>query len=182
MSSGFKIYGVFAAIIIVLTLLQACTSENLPAPSCRVNANYVSNQQGPGACIVRLNHKLLVTQLHSGQYDLPISDSISDRSAQCSAHYEMWQQTGLNIEVEKVVGIQKNGTWLFACRLESGFDGTEAPFDPPPWSQHQIDKVAFIEPFTIELDSWHRPDQFIVVRDGFVASGQYQEEQAKRAQ
>jgi hypothetical protein len=89
----------------------------------------------------------------------------------------MWRQTGLNIEVEKVVGIQANGTWLFACKLEAGFDGSEPPFDPPPWAQSDIKKLEFVEPFTLEVNDWHRPDQFIVVRDGFVAQGQYQQGQ-----
>lgn len=175
MHSGYKICLLFATAIFV----QSCSNEEIPAPSCRVNANFVSNQQGQGACIIRLNHKLLATKLDSGLYDLPISDSLSDRSAQCSAHFEMWQQTGLNIEVEKVLGIQENGTWLFGCKLESGFDGTEDPFAPPHWAASHIESIEFIEPFSIEINNWNRPEQFIVVRDGFVAQGRYQQAKAK---
>lgn len=172
MNSGFKI----CLIVASTTIIQACTNESLPEPSCRVNANYMSNQQGQGACIVRLNNRLLATKRSSGLYNLPISESISNKSAQCSAHYEMWRQTGLNIEVEKVVGIQANGTWLFGCKLEAGFDGTEPPFPPPPWVESEIEQLEFVEPFKLELDNWHHPDQFIVVRDGFVAQGHYQQE------
>ena len=106
-------------LFIIVVFLQSCMRSEIASPSCRVNAKYASNQQGSGACIIRMNDKLLATQLNSGLYDLPTSDSISSNlapsSAQCSAHQELWKQTGLNVEVEKVVGIQKDGTWLFSC-------------------------------------------------------------------
>lgn len=174
MKAGMKVCFICVTTALIM-LIQACSKQSLPEPSCRVNANYVSNQQGQGACIIRLNNKLLAIKRASGLYDLPISESISEKSAQCSAHYEMWKQTGLNIEVEKVVGIQANGTWLFGCKLEAGFDGSEPPFGPPPWVGSDIKQIEFVEPFTLEINQWHRPDQFIVVRDGFVAQGNYQQ-------
>lgn len=168
--SGFKISFIF---LFILSLL-ACTQEPLPEPSCRVNAKYVSNHQGPGACVVRMNDLLLALKLNNGSYDLPISDSISSQSAQCSAHNEIWQQTGLNIEVEKPLGIQENGTWLFGCKLEAGFDGTEPPFAPTPWANKNIEHIEFVDPFTLDIYNWRNPDQFIVVRDAYVAQGNYQ--------
>ena len=170
------IYG-HKLIIILLLLLgaSACTDSELAAPSCRVNANEISSHQGPAACIIVLSNKLLVLELQSGLYDLAIGDinntSISHtamRSAQCVAHEAMWQQTGFNVEVQGVLGAQIDGTWLFACISNSGYDGTEDPFYAPNWSNKKIKSLAFVDPFEIELQNWARRDHFNVVRDAYM--------------
>lgn len=169
-ASGFKISCFFTLIIVI----SACSKEPLPGPSCRVNANYMSSHQGQGACIVRIGKHLLSLKLHNDVYNLPVSDIIPDQSAQCSAHHEMWLQTGLNVEVENVLGIQQNGTWLFGCKLDAGFDGTESAFSPAPWSKSSVKHISFIDPFSLDMHDWENVDQFIVVKDAFVAQGNYQ--------
>ena len=146
-------------------------------PSCRVNAKHASSHQGPAACIVKMNNKLLLMHLDSGLYNLAISHTVSNQSAQCSAHNEMWRQTGLNVEVEGVVGIQADGTWLFGCKLEAGFDGTEPPFDPAPTANSHVKTIAFVDPFSLDMYNWEKRDQFIVVRDAYIAYGEYQKSQ-----
>lgn len=171
------IYGCKLSIILVLSItLSGCGQRNLAQPSCRVAANAVSNHYGAGACIVVMNNKLLVIQLDSDLYDLPISHAQSPNahnnvllSAQCLAHNAMWQQTGLNVEVRNLVGAQLDGTWLFTCISNAGFDGSEAPFNPPSWSKSNIKKIAFIDPFDIDLQNWSRRDHFTTVRDAYVA-------------
>jgi len=159
--------------------MTACSEQPPAQPSCRVNASAVSNHQGVAACIVSVNGKLLVTQLESGLYDLPIIKNISStssgsKSAQCAAHQSMWLQTGLNVEVQNVVGAQADGTWLFGCKLSSGFDGSEAPFDPPHWSSDNVKKIMFINPFDIELYNWAQRDHFDIMRDAYILQGNYQ--------
>lgn len=165
--------------LLVSIIITACSKQPVSEPSCRVNASAASNHQGAGACIVRINGKLLVTQLNSGLYDLPTGHNISSsqnisKSSQCLAHQSMWQQTGLNVEVLKVIGAQADGTWLFGCKLEAGFDGSESPFDAPPWSNDEIKTVLFINPFDIDLHNWARRDHLEIVRDAYVLQGSYQ--------
>ena len=157
----------------------ACSPQNVPEPGCRVNASAASNHQGAGACIVIINKKLLVIQLASGLYDLPISQDHSSKqnlnqSAQCYAHRSMWQQTGLNVEVEHVVGAQADGLWLFGCKLEAGFDGTEPPFSAPLYSSDTVETVMFINPFEIDLHNWVHREHFDIVRDAYILQGKYQ--------
>jgi hypothetical protein len=158
----------------------ACTQQMPAEPNCRVNASYASSHQGAGACVIRQGNKLLVTQLQSGLYELPSAKSNSTnqemrKSAQCLAHHAMWQSTGFNVEVQQVIGSQKDGTWLFECTLNAGFDGSEAPFSPPSWSKPAVKYIAFVDPFDIELQNWAQPDHFTVVRDAFVLQGINQE-------
>lgn len=157
----------------------ACFQQDASQANCRVNASVASNHQGLGACVVRLNDMLLVKKLDSGLYDLPNIKNISsiqnnNTSAQCNAHQSMWQQTGLNVEVEQVVGAQADGMWLFGCKLESGFDGTEAPFKAPAWSADNVETIMFVNPFDIDLHNWANKDHFEIVRDAYVLQGNYQ--------
>ena len=175
MISGLK----FFLVIFTGFCITACFQQDTSQASCRVNASAASNHQGPGACIVRLNDKLLVKRLDSGLYDLPNIKNISsiqnnNLSAQCQAHQSMWLQTGLNVEVDLVVGAQADGMWLFGCKLEAGFDGSEAPFDAPSWSDENVEKIMFVDPFDIDLHNWANKDHFDIVRDAYVLQGNYQ--------
>jgi hypothetical protein len=174
------IYGFKITILFCSSLLIFACSEAPPAePSCRVNAQHISNHQGAAACILRMSNNMLVTQLHSGRFDVPTADTNSSndgmlKSAQCLAHQAMWRDTGLNVEVQRVVGAQTDGTWLFACTVNAGFDGTEAPFEAPNWSKANVENVVFLNPFDIEQDNWDEPEHFTAVRDAFVLNGIYQ--------
>lgn len=178
MISGFKLL----ILLLIGLFIVACSQQEASEPSCRVDASDASNHQGAGACIVILNGKLLVNTLDNGLYDLPFIDIISSnqnitKSSQCMAHQSMWQQTGLNVEVKSVLGAQSDGVWLFGCKLEAGFDGTEPPFDAPPWSSKEVETVMFINPFDIELHNWVHREHFEIVRDAYVLQGNYQKAQ-----
>jgi hypothetical protein len=170
-------YGLKLTLLLTTSLfIFACSKQNPAEPSCRVNALHASSHQGGGACVVRMNNKLLVTQLTSGLYDLPSAIHIASKgrihdSAQCLAHHAMWRDTGLNVEVQQVVGTQTDGTWLFSCEVNAGFDGTEEPFAAPPWSNDNVEYIAFIDPFNIELQNWANRDHFTVMRDAYVLEG-----------
>lgn len=164
MISGFKI-----SVFIFITMFIAGCSEPIPAdPSCRILPQALSSQTGTGACVIKLNNKLLVTISDNGLYDLAKSENLSIQPAQCSAHHGMWQQTGFNVQVQNVVGVQKDGTWLYQCELKAGFDGNEAAFKAPHWSQSNITSVGFIDVYSIEQDQWINPDELVFVRDAFI--------------
>jgi hypothetical protein len=169
MNTGSK----FVLFLLISIIGLGCSKKDFPAPSCRVDANYASNHQGAAACVIVMNDKLLAKQFTSGKYNLAHGEASQLRSAQCSAHEAMWEQTGFNVQVQNVVGLYSDGTWLFACQLEAGFDGSEKPFDAPDWSSPDVESIAFIDPFLIEHQHWQEPDRFISVRDAYVAQHNY---------
>jgi hypothetical protein len=98
---------------------------------------------------------------------------------QCRAHLAMWEQSGFNTEVGAMLSVHKGvsqtyfNTALFACKLESsfdgtGFNGTEGTLPAPPWKPDEVSQLEFIKPFEIEHDQWEDPDTFTHVRDAFV--------------
>jgi hypothetical protein len=159
-----KRFKVFA----ISLLLSACHPAEIAPPSCRVANHAQSSQAGEGACVIKINSKLLVIQRSDDQYDLPFQQNLSDQSAQCAAHYGTWIETGFNVEVGEQLTTQRNGVALFACHLQAGFEGTEADLPPPPWRPSKVEALQFIYPFDIDLHQWHGPDQFVAVKDAFI--------------
>lgn len=175
-------------IFIILIGLIGCSDSNFPAPACRIAESQQAhidafNDSLQAACIIRLNHRLLSIERSNGLYDLAYSknislqaldelanasDSVAIDSMQCAAHQAMWQQTGFNVEVGPLVATQKDGSLLYACNLEAGYDGTEDSIEAPPWQVKDVNQLIFIQPFEIELDQWQRPDEFSAMRDAFV--------------
>lgn len=164
MNTGFKIY----VVGLTVAFLFSCSKSIPPEPSCRVDANHISNRTGAAACVIVLNQNLLVTRIKNEQYNLAIAPA-NENNAQCNAHQAIWQQTGMNVEVGQVLAIHNDGTWLFSCELNAGFDGTEKIINAPYWSPDDVSYMSFIDPFDYRIEDWHIPDHFIVTRDAFVA-------------
>lgn len=179
-------------IFLMLLLISACAEKHFSAPVCRIakseRANLVpllANMQA--ACVVRMDALLLVIERDNGVYDIAYYDnSLAESehsehdihtleegiSGQCAAHRSMWIQTGFNVEVGALLTTEHDGTQLYSCRLQAGFDGTEGEINVPPWKPKNVAALKFIQPFDIELQQWHRPDNFVEMRDAFVLSKQ----------
>ena len=169
MKIGFKLSGFIATASL---LIAACSEAPPPSPTCRITQDFQATYNGPAACLIRVQNTLMVLA-HSanGKYDLPKADSLSQEAAQCTAHRATWEQTGFNVEVDKLLGITKNGTHLFSCRLHSGFNAYDGPIDPPDWASPKAEQIVFIDPFDTRNDVWRYPDNLIMYRDGYVAIG-----------
>ncbi|MDT0593395.1 hypothetical protein [Glaciecola petra] len=164
MISGFKI----SVLLFISLFIVGCSEPNPADPSCRVLPQALSSQTGKGACIIKLNNKLLVTINTDGLYDLAKTNNLSIQPAQCAAHNSLWLQTGFNAQVQHSVGVQKDGTWLYQCSLRAGYDGNEASFDAPYWSESDIKAVGFIDIFSTNQDQWAYPDELVFIRDAFI--------------
>jgi len=153
-------------------VLFACSQAPPSAPACRVATDYASDHVGSAACLIRITDGLLVIQRDdSGYYDLPSGQTISEETSQCTAHQQMWLQTGLNVRVAQLLSINRDGMRIYACALGGGFDGAEEYIQPPSWVQPHVDKIRFIDPFVTRDAQWHYPKDLIVIRDGYVALG-----------
>lgn len=167
---------------------MACSDEPYSAPTCRIaksEANNISalEHNSQAACLVKISGRLLIVERSSGLYDLAYSKNIAETyhednndsskdtqriSAQCAAHQAMWLQTGFNVEVGSLLTTQRNGTKLYACDMQAGFDGSERYIDAPPWRPTGVKKMQFVYPFDIELKQWQHPEHFTAMRDAFV--------------
>ncbi len=166
MNSGLKLL-----ILLFTFFLVACTQAPPASPTCRIAKEFNSDYQGPSACIIRVQNSLLVIKYSSdAPYDLPFGNPLSNESAQCTAHRSTWEQTGINVEVDQLLGITQSGMMLFSCKLGGGFTSKDGPIAPPSWSNKDIEQIDFINPFDTRHAAWRQPDNLIMYRDGFVTA------------
>jgi len=163
-------YGLRLLTFICALVLWGCTKPP-PAPTCRIADAFHADYTGPAGCLIRVQNTLLVIKHNpSGQYDLPYGNPISEEPAQCTAHRHTWEQTGLNVEVDQLLGVTQSGTMLFSCKISGGFTSEDGPLEPPSWANKNIQRIEFINPFDTRYDVWRQPDNLVIYRNGFVTT------------
>lgn len=159
-------------LIILSITLFGCSPSKPEDPFCRIDPNFIEEHQGPAACIVRIQDSLLViTHARTGGYDLPRGENKDNETAQCAAHRNTWNKTGLNVEVAQLLSLTAKGEWIFACNISGNFDGSDESIEVPAWADGEVAEINFIDPFVTRNNQWHFADDLIVARDGYVSLG-----------
>jgi 8-oxo-dGTP pyrophosphatase MutT (NUDIX family) len=138
----------------------ACSVE---APPCRVDPNLVDDRRSNSLCIVRSGDRVLAT-IHrfSGKLDLPGGRREGDETGQCTAHRELWEETGLDGTVGALL-IDRNSTLLFDCRLPPNVDATRK-ISVPPWAHIEVAGIEWIDPAEQEPGDWRFPEELETLR------------------
>jgi 8-oxo-dGTP pyrophosphatase MutT (NUDIX family) len=148
------VIGAFAA------YAAACSLE---APPCRVDPGFVDDRRSNSLCIVRSGDRVLAT-IHrfTGKLDLPGGRREGDETGQCTAHRELWEETGLDGTVGELL-IERNSTLLFDCRLPASVDPTRK-VSVPPWAHIEVAGIEWIDPNEQKPDDWRFPQELETLR------------------
>ncbi|MGH7822443.1 MAG: NUDIX hydrolase [Candidatus Binatia bacterium] len=110
------------------------------APVCRVDPQHVETARGNAGCLLVTGERLLVIRHRAGgKLGIPGGHAEGTESAQCTAHREMWEETGLDVTVGTLVRVFDNGFRLYVCEA----DGTST--EPMPVPPQGIAEVTHIE-------------------------------------
>jgi 8-oxo-dGTP pyrophosphatase MutT (NUDIX family) len=142
------------------TIAAACSVE---APPCRVDPGLVDERRSNSLCIVRNGGRVLATiNRFSGKLDLPGGRREGDETGQCTAHRELWEETGLDATVGELL-IERNSTLLFDCRLPASVDVTRK-ISVPPWAHLEVVGIEWIDPSEQEPGDWRFPQELETLR------------------
>lgn len=146
----------------------SCSGEYPADPVCRVNSQYQESIQANAGCLIRVGNQL-VTIGHrlSGKLDIPGGTQTGDESAQCTAHRETWQETGFNVEVGQLLGVQENGFRFYQCTLAGDFTGEIKQFPVPDWASTEVTAIELKDPFVTRDTDWRYPDELVEIRGMF---------------
>ena len=152
-------------------------------PMCRIDKNHFEAVPGNAGCIIRVGkHFLTITHRLTRKYDVPGGRSNGEtESAQCTAHRETWEETGFNVEVGALLGINENRFRYYACTLDDDFDGKIVNFPLPDWAENEVTAIQFVNVFDTQHFHWRYPDQLVFLRDLFNKLGKMQKQQASGA-
>ena len=152
-----------AATAIAGLLLAACS----PAPDCRIDSVHIEQVYANAGCMIRQDERLLVVRHHNGRLGFPAGTSVAGETAQCTAHRETWEETGLAVEVGQLLHVFDNGFRLYHCRLSEPYPDHGEELSPPWQAWREIDAVLWMPAAEIKADQWRYPQQWPQVEQLF---------------
>ncbi len=139
---------------LLLPMWSACASPGPPPCPFRGEPD-----RAPSAgCLVVVHNRVLVVESVYGGVTPPGGKTLAGESAQCAAHRETWEETGLNLLPGELVHVFDTGFHLYYCEIHAGSGAIELglPKEVTNWywlPLEQFDKV-----------SWRFPGQGEVLR------------------
>ena len=107
----------FGAIILVFALVVLVVVVMTPdPPPCAIEPEQLDDLQADAGClIIRDEMVLLIRGRRSDKLSLPGGASRSPELAQCTAHRETWEETGIDVRVGGFIGRTNTDFYLYDC-------------------------------------------------------------------
>ena len=128
------------------------------APPCVVSAGNWIDRGGSGACLIEdRGNVLVVSRRFDPEVSLPGGVSRPGETSQCTAHREVWEETGFVVVVGPLLETSGN-TSLYQCELAN---------DPTPGEQSsrpllgrlEVDEVLWLSISDLRAKRWRYPTQ-----------------------
>jgi 8-oxo-dGTP pyrophosphatase MutT (NUDIX family) len=120
-------------------------------PPCRIEASAVDDLRVNGQClIVERSRVLAIRHRASGKYDLPGGTRRRDETAQCTAHRETFEETGLVVVVGRRLSTFP-GAAVYQCAAQGPVPERIAV---PRSGVLEVEGVEWVEPDDIDPDGW----------------------------
>lgn len=149
--------GACIAVVAGLSLLAAGATAQ---PPCRTAVEQPEFAFAAG-CLVRQGDRMLVVRHRfGGKLGFPAGRATSGESAQCVAHRETWEETGVEVVVHDLLKRFGNGFALYRCvPVDERPVGTEK-LDVPSSGRTEVSEVLWIDPHTTQAADWRFPRDY----------------------
>lgn len=129
-------------------------------PPCRTAVDEPDFAFAAG-CLVRQGERMLVVRhRYGGGLGVPGGRAGSGENAQCVAHRETWEETGVDVVVHEQVKRFGNGFALYRCvpvkDMATGADELELPAT----ARNEITRVIWIDPRATQASDWRFPRDY----------------------
>jgi 8-oxo-dGTP diphosphatase len=139
-------------LLLLTPLLIAC--RDLP-PACPFTGQ---GELAPSAgCFAYQDGKVLLVQYYSGSVSPPGGSAESGEIAQCTAHRETWEETGLSLMPGPRLAVFDTGFHLYQCSV---VDEGQAPNGPAA----EVRRTLWLPRAELEQVSWRFAGQGEVLR------------------
>lgn len=130
-----------------------------------VDAKFLDNRHaGAAGCLVKFQNRLLVVRyLHNGKLGVPAGFAGYRETAQCTAHRETWEETGLEVVVGPLLNAYSNGFYLYRCNPAKTDLKINATLLVPPAGRNEISEGHWIDPHTTSQDEWRFPEEYPIL-------------------
>jgi 8-oxo-dGTP pyrophosphatase MutT (NUDIX family) len=143
-----------AVLVASLLLCAACAATPPPCPY------QGTPDHAPSAgCLVVSQGRLLLVENGQRKVSVPGGKSRPGESAQCAAHRETWEETGLDLVPGALMHVFDTGFHLYRCEPRNGL-GPLAPANPM-----EITRIWWERPAAFDSVNWRYPGQQSVYRE-----------------
>ena len=103
---------------------------------------------------------LVVRHRFGGKLGVPGGRAESGESAQCAAHRETWEETGVEVVVHELIKYFSNGFALYHCTPVHAAATSTDELDVPASGRNEITQVIWIDPRAIRAEDWRFPRDY----------------------
>lgn len=145
------------AFAFVLALVGGCDLHP-DAPPCRVENPQPDYRANAGCVVLAGNRVLVLTHRQDGKLGIPGGASEPGESAQCTAHRETFEETGLDVRVGRRLGRMRYGFTLYLCHTDQPMDPAEKP-ELPWYARPEMTDARWMRPDSIPMERWRYAEQ-----------------------
>ena len=146
----------FLFLVATVSPTAACT----PAPPCAIDQSHVDQHKGNASCFIESNGRALVTWVRfSGRLVFPGGTARKNETAQCTAHRETWEETGLDVTVGHLWTRSDGPTiYIYKCAATPSISAETIPI--LPWrSRIEVSDIQWVDLTELQPPEWQYPRQ-----------------------
>jgi ADP-ribose pyrophosphatase YjhB (NUDIX family) len=152
------------ACLLLLVCLEGAPLLAQGAPECRVAPGSESTRQGNAGCIIKIDNKMLIVRHRkTGKLSPPAGTAKKGETAQCTAHRETWEETGVEVRVGRLLMSSDDQFHLFHCLAVD--EVTELLV--PEAFKSEISEILLLNPTLLSNDEWRFPEQLPSIKGAF---------------
>lgn len=156
---------------IFLIGIIGCSAEKPSAPDCRVITDDAEESHGNAGCAILYGDKLVtITHRKTNKLDLPGGTGSNSEYAQCTAHRETWEETGINVAVSSLLHQFDNGYKLYKCETTEDFPYTNSQELISALRNIEVSSVQLTDIYATEPDDWRYPENLQVLKNAISAN------------
>ena len=111
-------------LLLLCLSLAACASRDIPPCPFEGKPDYAPS----AGCLTVVHGRILVVEAREGGLTPPGGKSLNGESAQCTAHRETFEETGLDLIPRDLVSTFDTGFNLYYCEIHAGSGGIDTDF------------------------------------------------------
>lgn len=135
-------------VLLLLANLGGCTGR---APPCPYHGP--PRAASSAGCLAIVHGRMLVVENLSGKVSPPGGSALQGESAQCTAHRETWEETGLDLLPRQLLRSFSTGFDLYACELHAD-TGELQPHAPT-----EVSRAYWLPMAAFDQVQWRFPGQ-----------------------
>ena len=148
--------------------------ENVPlfaqdnAPACRVAPGLELSLQGNAGCLIKIDDEMLVVRhRQTNKLSPPGGTAKKGETAQCTAHRETWEETGVEVRVQRLLKSFDNQFHLFHCLAVDKAIIQDCELQVPDAYKPEISEIFCLDPALSSQEDWRFPKQLPDIQEAF---------------